>query len=211
MQRKLPTQQEYVIVPLGGPGSGKSTLCNFLIDGEDSQKFVTSKTTKGGETQSVQCESGFALGCNKEKKIKVFDLPGMADPQMPIEIWAEEVREGISTDENIDMVVLVLKSTDYRLDLPQIACMQAMQKFLLDVKPKNTFVCFTHCDESMPDKKFIKEKIESLKKFGGIEVLQENVILFKNSKESLEEFIENMVPGNIKISDEIDEVLEDFD
>ena len=109
------------------------------------------------------------------------------------------------------MVVLVLKSTDYRIDLPQIACMQAMKKFLLELKPKNTFICFTHCDESMPGEKFIKEKVESLKKFGGIEVYQDNVIIFQNSKKSLEDFIEKMVPGNIKISERIEEEVEDFD
>lgn len=29
-------QAPFVIVPLGGPGVGKSTVCNYLLDGEDS-------------------------------------------------------------------------------------------------------------------------------------------------------------------------------
>jgi dephospho-CoA kinase len=33
---------EYVIVVLGGPGGGKSNLCNFLIDGYDSGRFKSS-------------------------------------------------------------------------------------------------------------------------------------------------------------------------
>ena len=43
----------YVIVPFGGPGSGKSTLCNFLVDGEDSDTFLASATTEGSETKVV--------------------------------------------------------------------------------------------------------------------------------------------------------------
>jgi dephospho-CoA kinase len=38
------------IIPSGGPGSGKSTVANFLIDGKDSNRFKASDTTNGGET-----------------------------------------------------------------------------------------------------------------------------------------------------------------
>jgi dephospho-CoA kinase len=37
-----------VIVPFGEPGCGKSTVCNFLVDGYNSGKFVSSQTTDGG-------------------------------------------------------------------------------------------------------------------------------------------------------------------
>lgn len=45
--------QSFVIIPFGGAGVGKSTVCNYLIDGKDSDKFKASQTTDGGETQEV--------------------------------------------------------------------------------------------------------------------------------------------------------------
>ncbi len=49
--------------------------------------------------------------------IKVFDTPGLADPELPIEQWAKEIREEIPSTQNIDMVIMVLKATDYRMDM----------------------------------------------------------------------------------------------
>lgn len=54
--------KSFVIVPLGGAGVGKSTIQNFLIDGKDSGKFKTSKTTGGGETKAISFQAGVALG-----------------------------------------------------------------------------------------------------------------------------------------------------
>jgi hypothetical protein len=41
----------------------------------------------------------------------------MADATIPIEDWVDEIKAKISTSENIDMALLVLKATDYRMDL----------------------------------------------------------------------------------------------
>lgn len=86
-----------------------------------------------------------------------------------------------------------------------------MKKFLENLKPKNTFLCFTHCDENDADEKFMKEKRQSLKKFGDLEVPEENVIKFEKSKESLEEFVAKFVKGNIKIVDNTKAALQSFD
>ena len=75
----------FVLVPLGGPGVGKSTLCNYLLDGKDSGKFKASKTTDGGETKEVSSFKGNALGKKNGPKVLIFDTPGLADPEMPIE------------------------------------------------------------------------------------------------------------------------------
>ena len=89
--------------------------------------------------------------------------------------------------------------------------MKAMKKFLDNLKPQNTFICFTHCDEKKVDQKFIKEKIASLKRYGDLEIPEDNIILFDKTQKSLEEFVANMVPGNIRISKKIDEALDNFD
>ena len=135
----------------------------------------------------------------------------MADPQIPLKDWVEEIRSGISADENIDMALLIVKATDYRIDIAQITCMQAMKKFLDNLKPANTFICFTHCDESCPTKEFIDEKLASYKKYGKLEIPEENIILFDRTQESLQDFVASMVPGEIKIVDNIDEALVEFD
>lgn len=74
-----------------------------------------------------------------------------------------------------------------------------MKKFLENLKPLNTFICFTHCDESHIDDKFIKEKLASFKKFGKLEIPEDNVILFSKNVDSLKEFVANMVKGEINI------------
>ena len=86
-------------MPFGGPGAGKSTVCNFLLDGEDSNTFKASESTAGGETKVVSSKKNWALGdSNTGKRVHVFDIPGLADPELPIEKWVEEIRESISSD-----------------------------------------------------------------------------------------------------------------
>ena len=54
----------------------------------------------------------------------------MADPQIPISDWVDKIKEAILPTEIIDMALIVIKVTDYRLDLAQIASMKAMKTFL---------------------------------------------------------------------------------
>lgn len=58
-------------------------------------------------------------------------------------------------------MLIVIKVTDYRLSLAEIACMQVMSKFMAGLKPVNTFLAFTHCDEAKPEEEFIKDKMNS--------------------------------------------------
>jgi len=79
------------------------------------------------------------------------------------------------------------------------------------LKPINTYLVLTHCDKSMPDSKFIARKVKSFEEYGEIIIPQENVVLFDFSMESLEEFVENIVPGNINLKESADEILENID
>lgn len=81
--------------------------------------------------------------------------------------------------------MLVLNSDDYRLDLAQVASMQAMNKFLEKLRPQNTYLCFTHCDKQMPEEKWVLKKLKSLVKYGGVDIPLSNVIYFDKTKESL--------------------------
>lgn len=163
-------------MPIRGVGVGKSTLCNFLVDGKDSGKFKTSKSTKVCETRMVSSCVGKALGDKSaSKEIKVFDVPGIDSKEVPVEEWIQAVKDGIRSDEYIDAVLIVINSTDYTVDLAQIAAIKAAKLFLnLD----NVYLCLTHCDQHTPDIGFIRRKIASYKKYGRIHIQEENVILY---------------------------------
>jgi predicted GTPase len=148
-------QSTYTIVPFGGPGVGKSTLGNYLLDGRDSGRFKGSDTTEGGETKHVTHQSGRALGdAQSTKLVQVFDVPGLGDPDLPIDMWVDEIRESFDEDQVIDMAIMVLKATDMRMSIEQIMVAKAMQKFLDNLKPRATFLCFTFCDKQKPDEQF---------------------------------------------------------
>lgn len=135
----------------------------------------------------------------------------MADPQIPISDWVIKIKEAISSTEIIDMALIIIKSTDYRIDLAQIACMRAMKKFLDGLEPANTFIVFTHCDKKLPDINFQQKKLASLKKFGNLEIPQANIILFDNTAESLEGFVETMIHGKITVVEDIEEAVQQLD
>lgn len=75
----------YTVVPFGGTGVGKSTLCNYLLNGQGDTPFKTSETTSGGETKRVESKTDWALGdMSSQKMVQVFDIPGLEDPDLPI-------------------------------------------------------------------------------------------------------------------------------
>lgn len=203
---------EFVIVLIGGPGVGKSTVANFLLDGYDSNKCMASKYTGSSLTQDVQCETGRTFGEKNGKKIKVFDTPGLVDPSMPIDEWVEKVKYGITTEQNIDMVLMVLKATDYRFSFADIASAQAMQTFLEGLKPLNTFLCFTHCDvmKETIDDKFFTQKMKSITKYTKLKINEDNRIKFDLTKESLEDFVANFVKGQIYIAENMEDRIEEL-
>ena len=108
------------------------------------------------------------------------------------------------------MALMVIKSTDFRMDVNQIVVAKVMKKFLENLAPKSTFLCVTHCDESPPKDKLIKDKLASIKKYCGVEILPENVVLFKKTADSLREFVDAFVPGEIHIVEEEEEEIEEF-
>ena len=90
------------------------------MDGRNSGRFKSSKTTAGGETKTISAQIGSALGKVDGKAIKTFDIPGIGDPELPLADWVTEVKAKISTSEKIDMALIVLKAQDYRITLEEI-------------------------------------------------------------------------------------------
>jgi hypothetical protein len=76
---------------LGGTGVGKSKFCSVLLEGEDLGAFVSSSSAEGGETKIITSRTGFALG--NSKPIKIFDIPGLCDPELPLKDWMKQINE----------------------------------------------------------------------------------------------------------------------
>lgn len=57
-----------------------------------------------------------ALGDPQARKIiKIFDLPGIGDCDLPVELIIQQVREKITCNENINCILYVIKCNEYRL------------------------------------------------------------------------------------------------
>lgn len=111
------------------------------------------------------------------------------------------------------MVLLVLKATDYRMDLSQICSCQAMKKFIDGLNPQNIFIMYTHCDSAKVElnTEFVNKKIKALKTYAKLSIPEENVVKFNKTKQSLEHFVENFIKGEAHIIENIEEGLEEFD
>ena len=49
----------------------------------------------------------------------------------------------------------VIKANDYRRDIKQIMAIDFISEFVNDLKKENTILVLTHCDQGMPDEKYI--------------------------------------------------------
>jgi GTP-binding protein EngB required for normal cell division len=81
------------MIMLGQPGVGKSTVCNYLIDGNNSNRFRSSQESVGGFTREIQVAENNALGDPTRKLLKVIDLPGFGDPTLDINTMALQLKE----------------------------------------------------------------------------------------------------------------------
>ena len=63
---------------------GKSTVCNYLVDGYDSKRFWSSKACVGGVTREIQVDINYVLGGLTKNLLKVIDLPGFGDPNIEL-------------------------------------------------------------------------------------------------------------------------------
>lgn len=64
----LTNKPHFTLIPFGGTGTGKSNLCNFLLDGRNSGSFKSSNYTGGGETKKVSSQKNWVLGDQKTGK-----------------------------------------------------------------------------------------------------------------------------------------------
>ena len=84
-----------------------------------------------------------------------------------------------------DLVLIVLKTTDYRESIQEVTLMKTMNKFIDNIEPSRVFLVFTHCDRDKPVRDVIKGKLAMFQKYCGLKIPEANRILFGNKKENL--------------------------
>jgi septin family protein len=134
------------MIVLGQPGVGKSTVCNYLVDGYDSKRFQSSKACVGGFTREIQVDTNYVLGGLTKNLLKVIDLPGFGDHSINLKTMVWQLKNQFSPSERIDVCIIVTKAIDYRITLQELTALSAIKNFLGSVKPDSIFCCITHCD-----------------------------------------------------------------
>lgn len=105
----------YNMVMFGGPGCGKSTVANYLLDGRDSGRFRTGIDSRAVTTAISVYQKSVAFGGQGDREIGLIDSPGLMDPEMKLEDIAKDISRNIGHTLTFDAACLVSKATDYRL------------------------------------------------------------------------------------------------
>ena len=84
-----------------------------------------------------------------------------------------------------DVVLIVLKTTDYRESIQEVTLMKTMNKFIDNIDPSRVFLVFTHCDIDKPDRDLINGKFAMFQNYCGLKIPKANKILFGNEKMNL--------------------------
>ena len=192
--------QPFVILPLGVPGVGKSTVLNFLIGDESMTTFVAKRAVKG-VTRRIQIVSDKRFLGEGDPLISVVDVPGIGDATLNVESFLSEVERELNTTK-IDMLLLVLKATDDRLTLGEVMVMN-MFNLIKGINPGNVVVVLTRCDL---EDAFITERIANLSKSAGkagVNLNPRNIVRFNKSKESLRPLTGFFKRGAMEFEDDL--------
>lgn len=146
-------QRPFTIIGFGAPGVGKSNLLNIFAN--KPQYFKSSKSSASGETKKISHIKVNAFGRADMPVVHLFDVPGVADLELPVAEIVVDIKETIGTAQNFDAALILVKSTDYRIDVQQVIALKIIRKFFANFSPSNVFVIITHCDVENPAPEFI--------------------------------------------------------
>lgn len=104
----------YRIVPLGQTGSGKSQLCNFIIQDKSNKRFGVSDGFNS-QTKKPQIESYIRKVNGEDINLEIIDTPGCSDSSGDDEKNFESLIDKLREIKSIDLFLLVLNFTN-RID-----------------------------------------------------------------------------------------------
>jgi len=139
-------QEPITILVVGPPGVGKSTLCSFLVDGTESQRFKSSKESVGGVTREMKLAIGHALGDSTMSKVKVIETAGFGDPTLSVKDQVKQFKKVFSSKDKIDILIFVTRSTDVRVTLQERTTLTSLKKFMTVIKPDSFYFLISHSD-----------------------------------------------------------------
>ena len=175
------------MIPFGAPGVGKSNLMNKLIGKEG--RFVSSSEVTSGVTKNISFEQGPAFGIEGNPLLRVYDVPGVGDMDLPVIDIVDDIKANFRSKQNIDAALVVLKITDYRTSIQEMYAIKTIARMIDKSDSGDTFMILTHCDKLPPSDELISGKLASFKKYGPLDIPREKVINFDNTPESLCQFI----------------------
>ena len=74
-----------------------------------------------------------------------------------------DIKLSIGSENPIDAAMLVVKSSDYRMDIQQTISIKMIGKYFENFDAKKVFLVYTHCDMQKPTDKEIVDKIAAYK------------------------------------------------
>ena len=97
----------------------------------------------------MNIKKGYWLG-KGDLEIKLIDTPGLGDPELPMDELCENIDNELD-GQNIDIVLCVIKSDEYRFDIKQMMTIEFIGEFVNDLKKENIILVLTHCDQAVPE------------------------------------------------------------
>jgi GTP-binding protein EngB required for normal cell division len=179
----------FTMIPFGAPGVGKSNLLNKLLG---RYAFESSSEVTSGVTKDISFGQGPAFGIEGNPLLRVYDLPGVGDIELPTAQIIYDIKRKIGTEQEIDAALVVVKLTDVRTSIQEMYAIKSIKTMIDNVEPKNTFMILTHCDLLKPSEKVISGKLASFNRYGPLKIQPENVVEFDDSTKSLEKFVEKL-------------------
>lgn len=79
-------------------------------------------------------------------KVKVIDTAGFGDPTLSIKDLVKEFKKVFSSNDKIDILIFVTRSTDSRLTLQERTTLISLKKFMIKIKPDSFFCLISHSD-----------------------------------------------------------------
>ena len=198
----------FTLIPFGAPGVGKSNLMNKLIGKEG--RFISSSAVTSGVTKNISYEQGPAFGIEGNPLLRVYDVPGVGDYDLPMIDIIDDIKKNIGSKQNIDAALVVLKITDYRMSIQEMYAIKTITRMIDNSNSGDTFMILTHCDKLQPSDELISGKLASFKKSGPLDIPREKVINFDNTTESLRQFISKLKKSDMHFHENLEEKVKEI-
>lgn len=166
----------YRIVPLGPTGSGKSQLCNFILQDKNNRKFEVSDGLNS-KTKTPQIEKYTRRVNQNDIKIELIDTPGCSDSAGDDEKNFISLIDKLREIKSIDLFLLVFNFTN-RIDQSTRNYLKLISNTFTPMEFYNHLaIVFTNYREN-PSKRDIEKKNIKVKEI--IDILKDTIGISSN-------------------------------